>query len=158
MEETFPIGQDLTFGFYSKVTTRQTLVKSWCSFLPPENTFVLPLLKARQKILEWCSPFSWTGLTLEWMASSICQSKTRRSSPPRGEEGNTLLLESRVNWWQTSYLILQLLIEETLISIKKKKLSYLVMAWILKHLHKDTMQSGIQLILTIAEKSAGSVE
>lgn len=52
MEETFPIGQDLTFGFYSKVTTRQTLVKSWCSFLPPENTFVLPLLKARQKILE----------------------------------------------------------------------------------------------------------
>lgn len=85
-------GQDLTFGSYwgypTKVSTVQTLVKSGCSFLPPENTFVLPLLKARQKILEWCSPFSWTGLTLEWMASSICQSKTRRSSPPRGEEGN----------------------------------------------------------------------
>lgn len=64
--------------------------------LPPENTFVLPLLKARQKMLEWCSPFSWTGLTLEWMASSICQSKTRRSSPPRRNRGNVHYCRSHV--------------------------------------------------------------
>lgn len=88
--KSFHVGQDLAHGFYSRTFTVQIPVKSGCSFpsLPPENTFVLPLLKARQKILEWCSPFSWTGLTLEWMASSICQSKTRRSSPPRRKKGN----------------------------------------------------------------------
>lgn len=50
--------------------------------LPPENTFLLVLSNARQKMLDRCSPFSLSGLAREWMAFSICHSSTRRSSPP----------------------------------------------------------------------------
>lgn len=49
---------------------------------PPEKTFVLLLSKARQKMLERCSPFSFTGLDRPWMAFSMCHRSTRRSSPP----------------------------------------------------------------------------
>lgn len=49
---------------------------------PPEKTFVLLLSKARQKMLERCSPFSFTGVERPWMAFSMCHRSTRRSSPP----------------------------------------------------------------------------
>ena len=63
--------------------------------LPPENTLVLVLSKARQKMLDRCSPFSLTGLVRPWMAFSMCHSSTRRSSPPgwqRGFTGKTVQL------------------------------------------------------------------
>lgn len=55
--------------------------------LPPEKTFLLVLSKARQKMLDRCSPFSFTGLDRAWMACSMCHRSTRRSSPP--EDSNT---------------------------------------------------------------------
>lgn len=51
---------------------------------PPEKTFLLLLSKARQKMLDRCSPFSFTGLERPWMAFSMCHSRTLRSSPPDG--------------------------------------------------------------------------
>ena len=54
--------------------------------LPPENTLVLVLSKARQKMLDRCSPFSLTGLVRPWMAFSMCHRSTRRSSPPVHED------------------------------------------------------------------------
>lgn len=52
------------------------------SLSPPEKTFLLVLSKARQKMLDRCSPFSFTGLDRPWRACSMCHSRTRRSSPP----------------------------------------------------------------------------
>ena len=68
-------------------------------FSPPENTLVFPLLKARQKMLEWCSPFSCMGLTLEWIACSMCHSRTRRSSPPWEASKNLELKELTFQGW-----------------------------------------------------------
>lgn len=56
--------------------------------LPPENTFLLVLSNARQKMLDRCSPFSLIGLAREWMDFSMSHSSTLRSSPPeRHNEG-----------------------------------------------------------------------
>lgn len=69
-------------------------------FSPPENTLVFPLLKARQKMLEWCSPFSCMGLTLEWIACSMCHSRTRRSSPPwEGNKNRGLIWLTLQDWF-----------------------------------------------------------
>lgn len=57
---------------------------------PPEKTLVLELSKARQKMLDRCSPFSLTGLARPWRAFSMCHSRTRRSSPPAGTDGPLL--------------------------------------------------------------------
>lgn len=85
---------------FSKIPATVNFTK-WKSpfFSPPENTLVFPLLKARQKMLEWCSPFSCMGLTLEWIACSMCHSRTRRSSPPWEGHKNLGLKQLTFQGW-----------------------------------------------------------
>ena len=70
-------------SFLSLIYTNLSIscTNTWSSF-PPEYNLVFWLSNAREKTLEWCSPFMTSNLLSNDKASWMFHRRIRRSSPP----------------------------------------------------------------------------